>query len=215
MTTSAKPISSETELPNPDAIRRYVRRESDPTEEERIELALLDQPRLLDAVIAEQLLIEGTPLLDSAYAQPPTHRLRAARTIPLAWAASVLLGLSTATCAVGWYFGQREGTSSSQDISVAILAPMRGASEAQIVRRIPTDSPLLLAIPVATAESDYSVTVQADDGGSPPRLFSPVRASGELKLLTLLLPARDLPNGAYTVVVRNNGEIVKLQIRVQ
>jgi hypothetical protein len=207
--------------PNAEVLRRYVQRRASPEEEERVELALMADPRVLDAVMVDQAMAEGLahaaaePRAQSAGAPPVVE----SRAVNWAIAAALIMGLGAAVSGIGWVNASRALARLEADaavermfgrVSVVMLANERGSGAAVRVPRGDAREPVLFELPLDPPFAPrYRLELTSADAAAPAYAVDglTVQAGG---MLAALVPRERLSAGEHAVrVLADDGSGVR------
>ena len=197
--------------PSEAELRRYVQRRSSPEEEERVELALMADPRLLDQLIVDQAMAEG---LAHAVAEPGGRLVAGtpvveSRAINWAIAAALLMGVGAAVSGLGWVNASRAlarmeaaaADHTTGQVSLVLLASERGDGAAVRVPRGDARVPVLFEVPLAPPfASRYRMELGRAGNSGPGYAVDglTVQAGG---MLAALVPRDRLPPGEHALRV--------------
>jgi hypothetical protein len=209
-----------------EVMRRYVQRRASPEEEERIELAMMDNPRLLDAVMVDQALVDG---LVQGIAEPlPRYGTGpGAESRPINWAmaAAILMGVGAAVSGAGWIqashslqrFQAEAANATVGHVAVVMVATERGTASAVHVPRGDPSIPVLFEVPLSPPfASRYRLELSSTGASAPEYAVEGLtpQAGG---LLAALVPRRNLKAGEHSlrvVAADTQGEHELMQIDV-
>ena len=204
--------------PSDEELRRYVQRRATPEEEERVELALMADPRLLDALVVDQAMAEG---LAHAVAEPGGRVVAGAtvvesRAVNWAIAAALIMGVGAAVSGIGWVSASRElarieaATAAERalgHVSIVMLASERGGDGGVRVPRGDPRVPVLFELPVDPPfAASYRLELDSSGGTATPFAVEglTVQAGG---MVAALVPRARLGAGSHDLrVVAGEGE---------
>jgi hypothetical protein len=213
--------------PGEEVLRRYVQRRASPEEEERVELALMTDARLLDAVMTDQVLAEG---LAHAVAEPGGRvvagsAVAESRTVNWAIAAALIMGVGAAVSGIGWINASRalarlEASAAADrmigQVSVVLLASERGAGNTVRVPKGDPSVPVLFELPLDPPyAARYRLELTSPGGTAPDYAVDrlTIQAGG---MLAALVPRTHLRAGGHALrVLAEDGEGAREMMQVE